>query len=242
MIWALHGFLGRGDDWHPLGDALARVGLGPLRAPQLFADPPARGSLAAWGTAFAREVAATDPAPILLGYSLGGRLALHALLAQPTLWRAAVIVSAHPGLTDRAARAARLADDARWAARFETEPWDALLAAWDARPAFGGTPETRERPESAYDRSALAAALRDWSLGAQDDLRPRLPEIPCAVRWFAGARDARYEALAEEACGLLPNAAIEIAPEAGHRVPWERPAWFAERVITFLQDIDNEER
>lgn len=238
MIWALHGFLGRGADWDDLGRALARAGAPALLAPDLFTRPPHTRSLAEWGAEFAAEVAAKDTAPILLGYSLGGRLALHALLAAPERWRRAVIVSAHPGLTDPRERAERRRDDERWAVRFEREPWDRLLQAWDARAVFGGTPTTRARPEAAFDRTALAAALRVWSLGAQDDLRPALERLTIPVLWIAGARDARYVTLAEEACDRLPRGTVAIAPDTGHRVPWERPGWFAERVTTFLQDVD----
>lgn len=238
MIWALHGFLGRGADWDALGRALERAGAPGLRAPDLFRRPPQVPTLAAWGAEFTAEVAAEDAAPILLGYSLGGRLALHALLAAPERWRRAVIVSAHPGLADPRERAERRRDDEQWAARFERESWDRLLEAWDARAVFGGTPTARARPEAAFDRAALAAALRAWSLGAQDDLRPALERLTIPVLWIAGARDARYAALAEEACGRLPHGTVAIAPDAGHRVPWERPEWFAERVITFIQDVD----
>lgn len=238
MIWALHGFLGRGADWDDLRRTLARTGAPALRTPDLFAGPPRGRSLTAWGAEFAAEVAAEDTAPILLGYSLGGRLALHALLAAPDQWRGAIIVSAHPGLADPRARAERLRDDERWAALFEREPWERILEAWDARAVFGGAPTARVRPEAAFNRGALAAALRAWSLGRQDDLRPALQRLTLPVLWIAGARDARYVALAEEACGHLSRGTIAIAPDAGHRVPWERPDWFAERVTTFLQDVN----
>jgi 2-succinyl-6-hydroxy-2,4-cyclohexadiene-1-carboxylate synthase len=235
VIWALHGFLGRGADWNELRSACATESLPALHTPDLFAAPPAHRSLAAWGDHFAAWVAETDPSPVLLGYSLGGRLALHALLARPTLWRGAVIVSTHPGLTDPAERAARRADDARWAERFLHEDWDMVLADWDAQAVFGGAKRTLERPASAYDRTALATALLDWSLGVQEPLAERLNGIPCPVLWVAGVRDARYVQLGRDAMAQLPRGELRIAPNAGHRVPWEGPAWFAGQVEEFVR-------
>ena len=119
MLWCLHGFLGRGADWEAL-----RAGWEPdlpaLRTPNLFTDPPQHESLAEFGVRFAHEVAQVDAAPAILGYSLGGRLALHALVARPEQWKAAIVVSAHLGMLDAAERATRVADDARWADRFRT--------------------------------------------------------------------------------------------------------------------------
>jgi 2-succinyl-6-hydroxy-2,4-cyclohexadiene-1-carboxylate synthase len=235
VIWALHGFLGRGTDWDDLRAACATAGLPTLHTPDLFGAPPASRTLAAWGEHFAARVAEDDASPVLLGYSLGGRLALHALLARPRLWRGAVIVSTHPGLDDQAERVARRAADQRWAERFLHDPWDAVRTDWDAQPVFGGAPRSLPQPESAYDRTALASALVEWSLGLQEPLWPRLGAIPCPVRWIAGARDLRYVTLGRRAVAELPRGELRVAPGAGHRVPWEAPAWFAEQVVEFLR-------
>jgi 2-succinyl-6-hydroxy-2,4-cyclohexadiene-1-carboxylate synthase len=237
MIWALHGFLGRGPDWDALRSRCAVASLPALHTPDLFGAPPTHRSLTAWAAHFAAWVAKTDQSPVLLGYSLGGRLALHALLDRPEVWRGAVLVSTHPGLDDPAARAARRADDARWAERFLRDEWDTVLTDWNARPVFGGARRALERPESAYDRTALATALVEWSLGVQEPLLDRLGEIPCPVLWIAGVRDARYVQLGRDAVAQLPHAELRVAPDAGHRVPWEAPEWFGEQVVGFVGQV-----
>jgi 2-succinyl-6-hydroxy-2,4-cyclohexadiene-1-carboxylate synthase len=238
VIWALHGFLGRGTDWDALRAACGEAGQPPFETPDLFAPGggpvPGGGTLEEWGDAFAAHVAARDAAPILLGYSLGGRLGLHALLARPAQWRGAVIVSAHLGLDDEAARAARRKDDARWADRFAREPWQEVLRAWDARDVFAGRAQPLGRLEGAYDRAALAAALRTWSLGVQRPLGPLLGAVPCPVLWLAGEHDRRSVAQGEAAVRYLPRATLRIAPRAAHRVPWETPEWVADAVLHFV--------
>lgn len=234
MIWCLHGFLGCGADWDALG-AHWPADLPGLRAPDLFASAPRRETLSAFGTRFAAQVADTDASPALVGYSLGGRLALHALLAAPDHWRAAVIVSAHLGLPTARERAARRINDAAWAARFARGRWTALIADWNARAVFGARPSGLERPESAYDRAALAAALTDWSLGRQQPLEARLAAVSAPILWVAGADDPRYLAEGERARSACPRVELTVAPGAGHRVPWEQPDWFAREAATFLR-------
>lgn len=236
MLWCLHGFLGRGADWDPLRQAWPAT-LPALHTPDLFAAPPADPSLPAFGERFANVVTAGDRAPLLLGYSLGGRLALHALLATPGRWHGAVIVSAHLGLDQAEERAARRAGDEHWAARFRDESWDTLLAAWNAQDVFGGRAAPLDRPADAFDRSALAHALTAWSLGTQTPLTPALATLRLPILWIAGADDPRYVAQGEAAARACPNVTLRIAPAAGHRVPWEQPDWFRDEVVGFVRGI-----
>jgi 2-succinyl-6-hydroxy-2,4-cyclohexadiene-1-carboxylate synthase len=237
VLWCLHGFLGSGADWDTLR-ASWPDDLPPLRSPDLFAGPPRDRSLTAFGERFSAEVAAADPAPLLLGYSLGGRLALHALLARPALWRGAVIVSAHLGLPDPQARTARQADDAAWARRFRDEPWPDVMRDWNARDVFGGREPTLARDGASYDRTALAQALDTWSLGRQDDLAPGLASLTVPILWIAGADDPRYVAQGRRAANRAPSIRLAVAPGAAHRVPWEAEEWFGETVVEFAREME----
>jgi 2-succinyl-6-hydroxy-2,4-cyclohexadiene-1-carboxylate synthase len=236
VIWCLHGFLGRGADWNGLRAAWP-ADLPSLETPDLFGGSPARGDLAAFGARFAAAVAERDAAPIVLGYSLGGRLALHAVLAHPALWRGAVIISAHLGLDDATARAARRAEDAAWARRFEMDDWQSVLADWNARPVFAGQESRLERPASAYNRRALAVALSDWSLGTQAPLAPRVGALTLPILWIAGARDERHVAQGQLVARHCPSVTLAIAPGTGHRIPWEGPGWFRDRVVEFVRSL-----
>ncbi|MDH4045666.1 MAG: alpha/beta fold hydrolase [Gemmatimonadota bacterium] len=236
MLWCLHGFLGQGSDWDGLR-ATWPADLPPLRSPDLFAAPGDEESLEEFGARFADAVAVEDPTPIVMGYSLGGRLALHALLARPALWRAGVIVSAHLGLAEPGSRNERRAADAAWAERFRLDDWTALLEAWNARDVFGGRAHALPRPESAFDREALARGLETWSLGNQADLPPQISRLPMPILWIAGEEDDRYVAQGEWAAEQGIDVRLSVAPGAAHRVPWEAPDWFAETVSDFIRGL-----
>jgi 2-succinyl-6-hydroxy-2,4-cyclohexadiene-1-carboxylate synthase len=165
---------------------------------------------------------------ILLGYSMGGRLALQALVDGAPFDRA-VIVSAGLNLED--GRDERRARDEAWARRFESDPWDELMREWNAQPVFGGHALARE--ERDYERGELARMLRENSPGMLPPLASRLHEIDIPILWIAGERDPQYVAVGRRAVSLLPNAELWICPEAGHRVPWEQPRAFADRLRRF---------
>jgi len=198
VITCLHGFLGNPHDWDFLRDA----GLA-IETPPLDAIPPQGDTL--------------------LGYSLGGRLALHALLAGAQ-YKRAIFVSTGLGIEGDDARAARRAGDEAWARRFETEDFDSVMAAWNAQPVLAGPALTRTRDD--YD----PRALREWSSGSLQPVASRLHELTIPTLWIAGALDVKYVAEAKRAVSLAPNADLAIIEDAGHRIPWQKPREFMERL------------
>lgn len=207
VITCLHGFLGAPCDWNFLRDAGFAID-----TPPLDAIPP-RGDT-------------------LLGYSLGGRLALHALLAGAQYERA-VFVSTGLGVEGEANRAARRASDEAWAQRFESDDWDSVINAWNAQPVLAGPALFRSRHD--YD----PRALREWSSGALPLIAARLCELTIPTLWIAGARDAKYVAEAQRAASLACDARVAIVEDAGHRVPWERPEEFIALVREWLANLSS---
>ena len=169
------------------------------------------------------------PLDVVLGYSMGGRLALQALIDGAAFDRA-VIISA--GLNLEEGREERRARDEAWARRFESDPWDDVMRDWNAQPVFGG--HVLSRDEREYDRAELARQLRENSPGVLPPLAPRLHEIAIPLLWIAGERDHQYVDIAKRAVELLPNGELWICPDAGHRVPWEQPQRFLDRVGHFV--------
>ena len=228
MIHALHGNSGLPDDLLPLLHATGRS----FRAWHLWQWLAEHQDAASFdGIAAALREAADESPRMLIGYSLGARLALHALTQQPGAWDAAILISAHPGLRNETERAARLAHDEAWAARFRRDPWPEVMRDWNEQPVLAGGAVPPHSAESW--RREVAQGFEVWSLGRQEDLRPLLPRVSCPVLWLTGERDAKFTALAAECCALLPNAEHVIVPGAGHRVHVDRPdaacAWLKAR-------------
>ena len=238
--WLLHGAVGMAADWRAFAKRLAEAKTG-SRAVDLWRFLECQPMpLADFAQSLNAEVAgevSRGTGRVLSGYSMGGRLALHALLEKNHPWQAAVIVSAHPGLEDAAEREARRAADAGWATKALTGNWQDFLTEWNAQPILGSAlpREPGTAGALAMRRREIARSFVDWSLGAQQPLWQRLHEITVPLLWVAGENDVKFRALAERAVSLIPNATLAIAPGAGHRVPWEAEQWLAEKVAGFLR-------
>ena len=238
--WCLHGAVGTAADWRGLAKRLAAAGIG-SRAVDLWRFlESAPLPLAEFGQALNADAGGKvfrGSGRALVGYSMGGRLALHSLLDPSHPWQAAVLVSAHPGLLTAAQREARLAADAGWARQAFGGDWQQFLDAWNAQPVLGTTPirDAQAARSLISRRREVARSFMDWSLGAQQPLWERLGDIRIPVLWVAGAHDEAFRALAERAASLSPLARLAVAPAAGHRVPWENEAWLAETTARFLK-------
>lgn len=171
--------------------------------------------------------ALVDVPHVLAGYSMGGRIALHAALARPRLVERLVLVGASPGLATDAERAERRIADEALADRIESIGVEAFAQEWAALPLWEGQPE-RVRAAANADRlrnspSGLAAALRGLGTGALPSLWDRLGELAMPVTLVAGERDAKFRAVAERMAERLPRSEVVLVPGAGHAPQLERP-------------------
>lgn len=239
MIWFLHGNLGTPADW----EAVRRLLPGDTgqACPLFRLLEQAPLSLPEAGERLAGHILSHDPAPLLCGYSLGGRLALHAYLSRPAAWKGLILLGAHPGLEDRHDAAARRESDERWAARLKNLPWEEFYRTWTAQPVFrGDSPTPRPEPDPA-EKEAMIRAFRCWSLGTQENLLPRLKQAfarehtPCLL--LTGELDAKFTALSARLARELPGAQHVVLPGAGHRLPLQCPGAVARLLGDFLSRL-----
>lgn len=231
----LHGFLGEPADWGPVTDRLA--GRLPCVAPPLAEHP----TLASLETAIRRSV----PGPaVLIGYSMGARLALHLLLRDPERYRAGVLACGSPGLATAAERAERRRADARLAARLRgiagrealrgfLDDWYAqpIFARVRAHPCYGGMLARRLR----IDPGAWAATLPHLGTGALPSLWDELPRLRPPTLVVTGKLDARYVEVARRMGTRSAALRVGLA-DCGHALLCEKPAEFATQVETFLDE------
>ncbi len=230
----LHGFTNTGASWQTVTEALGE------RYRPLTPDIRGHGSAAERRPVsldgVVDDLAALTPAvSALVGYSMGGRLALHAALALPDRVSRLVLISASPGIADPAARAQRRAADDRLADEVEAMTIDQFADRWARTPVLAGQPAAVQAAIGADRRrntpAGLAAALRGLGTGALPSLWERLGELTTPVDLLVGERDAKFRAIAEAMAAALPDARVEVVAGAGHAVHLEAPAAVA-RIIT----------
>jgi 2-succinyl-6-hydroxy-2,4-cyclohexadiene-1-carboxylate synthase len=168
----------------------------------------------------------------LAGYSMGGRIALHAALSLGPRVRRLVLVGASPGIADAAERAARAAEDAALADRIEAIGLEAFVREWGAQPLFDGMPrgiaEIAHADRMRNTAAGLAAALRGLGTGVMPPLWDRLGELTVPVELVVGERDEKFRAIAERMTAVLVAGRLHVVPGSGHAVHLEAPEAVAE--------------
>lgn len=227
----LHGFLGSPADWAGIAGAFDGVA----------ASIPTCDDWEATLDALERTLRDLPAPRALVGYSMGGRLALGLALRGLQL-DALVLESAQPGLEGAAARRERREQDARRAHAIDTD-FSAFLAEWYGSAFWASLRREPERFQAMLVRRRAEAAraahhVTVLSPGAMPNHWPHLRELDVPTLLVAGALDAKYCAVASRAEVALPRARSVIVPDAGHNVHHERPTAFATAVRTFLHSLD----
>ena len=233
----IHGFTQSGRAWGPAGDALAaRFRLLALDAPGHGRSSGVEADLPGGADLMAEAVAPGGPAS-WLGYSMGGRYALHVALRHPHLVERLVLVSTTAGIEDAPERAARRRSDEALAGRLEKEGLEPFLRWWLAQPLFATLPPGAAEVERRMEGSAagLASSLRLAGAGTQEPLWDRLHTLRMPVLVIAGGLDGKYRALADRLAEAIgSNATVRVIEGAGHSCHLEQPDRFVEVVSGWL--------
>lgn len=230
----IHGFTQTGRSWLPIAERFAEV------YEVVLVDAPGHGGsadIAVDLAAGAELLGATGGKAMYVGYSMGGRLALHLALARPDLVERLVLLGATAGIEDPDERAARRRADDELAATIERDGVPAFLDRWLQNPLFARLPADAaalaDRRRNSV--SGLASSLRLAGTGAQAPSWDRLHVLAMPVLVLAGEQDEKFRALGERlAASIGANARFETVPGAGHPAHLERPDAIAQQVERFL--------
>jgi 2-succinyl-6-hydroxy-2,4-cyclohexadiene-1-carboxylate synthase len=177
---------------------------------------------------------------VLVGYSMGGRLALKAALRRPGKFGALVLVGTSAGIEDAGARAQRRIADEELAGWIERHTIEQFAERWEAQPVFASqSPElvNAQRPgRLAHEPARLARLLRSAGQGMFEPVWHDLERIDCPVLAVAGELDTTYADASFRIAERVKHGRARLIAGAGHAPQLERPDEFAGVLLDFLDE------
>lgn len=234
----LHGFTQGGGIWVPVMERLH------VRCAIDAPDLPGHGSAAHVLTDMANtasDLARRFGRGAWVGYSMGGRLALHVALHHPEVVSHLVICSATAGLKSEVERLERRSADDALGRRIRALGVEAFLGEWLDQPLFATLAD--DRTDSDHDAEVrlantvdgLVGSLAVNGTGAQDSLWDAIGGLDMPVLVVTGRLDTKFTETGRQLVAAIgSNATHVIVDHCGHSVPFEDPATFARIVDDFV--------
>ncbi|MFL6561127.1 MAG: 2-succinyl-6-hydroxy-2,4-cyclohexadiene-1-carboxylate synthase, partial [Bacillus sp. (in: firmicutes)] len=214
----LHGFTGDSSTWNPFYDSWGKHSK--VIVPDIIGhgktDSPSGLNRYQIETVAADLKGILDTMDVkqidLLGYSMGGRLALTFALLFPDRVRKLILESTSPGLASERERELRRMKDAELANFISEQGMSSFVEYWEGIPLFS----TMKRLPTAMQQkireqrlnnspAGLACSLLGMGTGSQPSWWDKLHELSCEVLLVTGAEDKKFCDIAEKMKNKLKN-------------------------------------
>ncbi len=172
---------------------------------------------------------------VVIGYSLGGRLAMQAIADAPCLWDAGILIGAHPGFKTEQEKNDSLSFDLKWAEKFKQESFNSLLKEWNSLLIFGNKPNDF-MPDQKY-KNIYSEICKNYSKGLQPDLTEKIIKSGVPILYISGSNDLKYKTIGNSLANISKNIKHVVIENSFHRVPWENKNVFIKTVNDFLQNL-----
>lgn len=225
----LHGWLGDETEWYDVSSRLERW---TSQHWTLSAEEH-------WQAAIEALVHRLPPQSVLIGYSLGARVALGCALHPQSQLAGLVLLSGNAGLEDEIDRETRWQHDLAVARRLRETDLIAFLEDWYNQPIFASAPDEWKqswiRQRGSIDREHQARLLECFSVSRQPSYWPQLAQVTLPTLVLAGTKDDKYVSLARRMQAKIPHSEIRILADVGHAAHRENPQGVADCLAKWLQ-------
>jgi len=178
---------------------------------------------------------------ILLGYSMGGRLALSFAANNPGLLNGLILESASEGINKIQEREKRKTDDDKLAELVLKNPVEEFMTKWMDQELFGTLRRFSnakigelKKQKCKTSRTGLANSLRGFSTGVMPYLGNQLKAINFPVLLLSGQLDSKFTKINSHLQNHFPKAKHSVIKNAGHNTHLEEPKTFLQTVNKFL--------
>lgn len=249
-IISLHGFLGNGSDFKIVADNLGNFSeIVAPDFPDYLTDKPEEGS--SWDQTLSmlkRLLKNETPKQkiVLLGYSMGGRIALQFALQFPQIIEALILIGSTPGIVNQKERNKRRTEDSKLAHKLRTQSYPKFLEHWLNQPLIKSQqniplPYLDEMLESRQRNNpqTLAHYLSILGTGSMPSAWGDLHRCNFPTLLVTGKKDKKFTTIADKMLRTLPNASHKVIKGSGHAPCFENAKDFGSCLDTFLSSLKN---
>jgi len=232
-LYFIHGFLQDNTVWNGIGNNILSNSSNVQRhyINLLESISPAAEN---WSKEFNKSIrGSANNLNIIIGYSLGGRLAMHSIIGKPELWAAGVLIGAHPGYKTTQEKNDTLMFDFKWSKKLQYEPFEKVVNDWNSLPIFGNK-QNYFSPNSKY-RNAYSEICKNYSKGHQLDLTEKIIKPGLPLLYLSGSNDIKYKTIGDDLANKSNSIRHVVVENSFHRVPWENRDMFIKVVNDFLE-------
>lgn len=225
----LHGFLGDPTDWDPVVQNLSKAWSVEAFAILKNFEGRQKDPLL---NALEKTLANQKGYKLVVGYSLGGRLALE---LKPESYDQVLLIGAHPGL--QSGQSDRLDQDLRWVKQSEDLNMSNWLELWNQQEVFANDQIRPKRNFSERDFRKWMDVLETFSLGKQADFSED-PSIEVEkILWCCGDKDTKFQNLKGKIISWLGEDRVSTVPQSGHGVIFDRPDAISNKINEVLSHV-----
>ncbi|MCB0406949.1 MAG: alpha/beta fold hydrolase [Bdellovibrionales bacterium] len=234
---ALHGFGGSPEIFYKLAENLKlRKAIDEIWIPDLFKDLWSinTSTVQQWVDSFLEEAKIRKfQKPWIVGYSMGARLALNALISSPQSFEGAILISGAPGIWDKDAIKERENFENLWSERFSSLEYEEYNTLWQKQEIFSSTKSKNLRND--VSGQILAQAMISWSTCRHVFSKNQLLDCSAKIIWLAGEDDKKYVKILSDLMKERGPGELKLISGAGHRLLEDNPKQVENIIFDFIK-------
>ena len=244
IILFLHGFMGRGDDF------LEIINLISGQFCCLVIDLPGHGKTE---VKYEHDYRMPNVAQaiinlleklrikqcFLVGYSMGGRIALYLTIYFSQYFKRVILESTSPGLATKLERDRRIKEDLKLAEQLESQEYFLFLEQWYSNNLFASFTQHPNYPQAIAKKLnnnplKLAKSLRNIGTGVQPSLWHKLSANKIPLLLVVGKLDKKFFLINQKIISLCCKSNLNLVKDSGHNVHFEQPLEFVNLIKYFF--------
>ncbi|HEX9253268.1 MAG TPA: 2-succinyl-6-hydroxy-2,4-cyclohexadiene-1-carboxylate synthase [Ignavibacteriaceae bacterium] len=243
----LHGFTGCAEDWFPVFEqmpdkynciAMDIVGHGKSDAPGNVVNYNIESIINQ--IKFVKDHL-TPNKIFLLGYSMGGRIALSYASVYPEDLKGLILESSSAGIKNDEERQKRYEEDLKIAEFIETHTLEEFIEMWQDQELFNTQRRFSndklkkfKKKKASGSKIGYANSLKGFSTGIMPPVHDKLKKIPLKVLLITGDLDSKFTGINARLAKRFFKAKHKIVRNSGHNTHLEDSKRFIEIVLNYL--------